>query len=69
MMFVILGMIYWLIRGFGPAAQAGYGVGMRVHAGDLPAGMAVAFAVAPVAGQNFGARQSAACARPSAPRR
>src|SRR5215475_16015501 len=56
-MFIILGVIYWVIRGFGPAAQAGFGIGGRVmQALFLPA-MAVAFAIAPVAGQNFGARQ------------
>ncbi len=56
MMFVILGMIYWVIRGFGPAAQAGFGLGMRVMQALFLPVMAVAFAVAPVAGQNFGAR-------------
>jgi putative MATE family efflux protein len=56
-MFVILAVIYWVIRPFGPAAQAGFGIGGRVmQALFLPA-MAVAFAVAPVAGQNFGARR------------
>ena len=56
-MFVILAVIYWVIRGFGPAAQAGFGIGGRVmQALFLPA-MSVAFAVAPVAGQNFGARR------------
>jgi len=56
-MFIILGVIYWVIRGFGPAAQAGFGIGGRVmQALFLPA-MAVAFAVSPVAGQNFGARR------------
>ena len=59
MMFLILGMIYWVIRGFGPAAQAGFGVGMRVMQSLFLPVMAVAFAVAPVAGQNFGARQFA----------
>src|SRR4029077_3615902 len=33
MMFVIIGVIYWAIRGFGPAAQAGFGVGGRVMQG------------------------------------
>src|SRR5262249_50784584 len=56
-MFIILAVIYWVIRPFGPAAQAGFGIGGRVmQALFLPA-MAVAFAIAPVAGQNFGARQ------------
>jgi len=59
MMFVILGMIYWVIRSFGPEAQAGFGIGMRVMQSLFLPVMAVAFAVAPVAGQNFGARQFA----------
>jgi putative MATE family efflux protein len=57
MMFVILGVIYWVIRGFGPAAQAGFGIGGRMMQALFLPVMAVAFAVAPVAGQNFGARQ------------
>jgi putative MATE family efflux protein len=57
MMFVIVGTIYWVIRSFGPAAQAGFGIGGRVMQGLFLPVMAVAFAVAPVAGQNFGARQ------------
>ncbi len=45
-------------RRFGAAAQAGFGIGMRItQAGFLPV-VALGFAVAPVAGQNFGARQS-----------
>jgi putative MATE family efflux protein len=56
MMFVILGVIYWVIRGFGPGAQAGFGIGGRVMQAMFLPVMAVAFAVAPVAGQNFGAR-------------
>jgi putative MATE family efflux protein len=57
LMFVILSVIYLATRGFGADAQAGFGIGMRVmQAMFLPA-MALAFAVAPVAGQNFGAGQ------------
>jgi putative MATE family efflux protein len=56
LMFVYMAVVYWSIRTFGPEAQAGFGVGGRVmQAVFLPA-MAVAFATAPVAGQNFGAR-------------
>lgn len=56
LMFVTMAVIYSLIRQFGAEAQAGFGVGSRVmQAVFLPA-MAVSFAVAPVAGQNFGAR-------------
>ena len=59
MMFVIMVAIYWSIRGFGPAAQAGAGVGFRVmQAFTLPV-LAIAFAAAPLAGQNFGARNVA----------
>ncbi len=55
LMSVYATLIYGLIRSFGAEAQAGFGVGMRVlQAGFMPA-LAVAFAVAPVAGQNFGA--------------
>jgi len=59
MMFVILGVIYWVIRDFGPAAQAGFGIGGRVMQAMFLPVMAIAFAVAPVGGQNFGARQYA----------
>jgi Na+-driven multidrug efflux pump len=48
-------IVYWTIQGFGPEAQAGFGIGSRVmQAVFLPA-MAIAFATAPVAGQNVGA--------------
>jgi putative MATE family efflux protein len=57
MLFVILGVIYWVIRPFGSAAQAGFGIGGRVMQALFLPVMAVAFAVAPVAGQNFGARR------------
>src|SRR5882724_9451078 len=57
MIFVILGVIYWVIRGFGPAAQAGFGVGARVMQALFLPVMAIAFAASPVAGQNFGARR------------
>jgi putative MATE family efflux protein len=59
MMFIILGVIYWVIRGFGPAAQAGFGIGGRMMQALFLPVMAVAFAATPVAGQNFGARQYA----------
>ena len=56
-MFLMMGLMYWLIRQFGAEAQAGYGIGQRMmQAVFLPA-MAVAFSVAPIAGQNFGARR------------
>jgi putative MATE family efflux protein len=55
LMFLYMAVVYWTIRAFGAEAQAGFGVGGRVmQAVFLPA-MAIAFATAPVAGQNFGA--------------
>ena len=55
LMFVIFAVVYWVIRGFGPHAQAGFGVGMRIMQATFLPVMAVAFAAAPIAGQNFGA--------------
>jgi len=56
MMAVYLAAVYAITRPFGAAAQAGFGIGQRiVQAGFLPV-VALGFAVAPVAGQNFGAR-------------
>jgi putative MATE family efflux protein len=51
-------IVYSIARPFGAAAQAGFGIGMRViQAGFMPV-VALGFSVAPVAGQNFGARQA-----------
>jgi putative MATE family efflux protein len=56
LMFLFLALVYFIIRAFGPAAQAGFGVGSRVMQAIFLPAMAVAFAVAPLAGQNAGAR-------------
>lgn len=56
LLFAYMAVIYWVIRGFGAEAQAGFGVGGRVMQAIFLPAMAVAFAAAPVAGQNFGAR-------------
>ena len=51
-------LVYTLARPFGAAAQAGFGIGMRIiQAGFMPV-VALGFSVAPVAGQNFGARHA-----------
>jgi putative MATE family efflux protein len=55
LMVVYSGLIYWLTRRFGTAAQAGFGTGTRIMQAIFLPGMAIAFAAAPVAGQNFGA--------------
>ena len=54
-MFILLGVIYFIIRDFGASAQAGYGIGSRVMQAIFLPAMAVAFATAPIAGQNVGA--------------
>ena len=55
---VYLALVYSVTRPFGAAAQAGFGIGQRIiQAGFMPV-VALGFAVAPVAGQNFGARMA-----------
>jgi putative MATE family efflux protein len=57
LMAVYLVVVYTVTRRFGSAAQAGFGIGLRViQAGFMPV-VALGFAVAPVAGQNFGAKK------------
>jgi putative MATE family efflux protein len=58
MMSVTMAVIYWVIRDFGAAAQAGLGIGQGVMRIIMLPAMAVAFAAAPIAGQNFGARRA-----------
>lgn len=57
LLFFYTGFTYWAIRDFGAAAQAGFGIGSRIMQGIFLPAMAIAFVVAPVAGQNFGARR------------
>jgi putative MATE family efflux protein len=59
LMFVYLGIVYWLIRDFGTDAQAGFGIGMRMMQAIFLPAMAIAFATAPIAGQNMGAGNAA----------
>jgi len=54
LMCIYIGVIYWVIRHFGAEAQAGFGVGSRVMQAIFLPAMAVAFATAPIAGQNVG---------------
>jgi Na+-driven multidrug efflux pump len=51
-------IVYAIARPFGAAAQAGFGIGMRVMQSLFMPVVALGFSVAPVAGQNFGARQA-----------
>src|SRR5438477_5484294 len=50
-------IVYSIIRDFGAAAQAGFGVGARVMQALFLPVVALSFAVAPVVGQNFGGRR------------
>jgi len=58
-MFIYLAVIYYALRDFGAAAQAGFGIGSRVLGLIQVPAMAVAFAAGPIAGQNFGAGNGA----------
>jgi len=55
LMFAYLGVIYWIVRRFGADAQAGFGIGQRLMQSMFMPAMAVAFATAPIVGQNFAA--------------
>jgi putative MATE family efflux protein len=58
LMALYLAVVYTISRPFGAAAQAGFGIGQRItQAGFMPV-VALGFSVAPVAGQNFGARRA-----------
>lgn len=56
LMFIFMAVIYWSIRDFGAAAQAGFGLGSRVMQSIFLPAMALAFSAPAVAGQNFGAK-------------
>jgi putative MATE family efflux protein len=56
LMAVYLGIVYAVSRPFGASAQAGFGIGLRIIQACFMPIVALGFAVAPVAGQNFGAR-------------
>jgi putative MATE family efflux protein len=58
LLFFYIVIVYAIIRGFGPAAQAGFGVGARVMQALFLPVVALSFAVSPVVGQNFGGRRA-----------
>jgi putative MATE family efflux protein len=59
LMGVYMILVYSVSRPFGAAAQAGFGIGSRIIQACFLPMVALGFAVSPVAGQNFGARQAA----------
>jgi MATE family, multidrug efflux pump len=48
-------LVYYTIRDFGSAAQAGFSIGSRILQIILVPGLAIGFAASPIAAQNFGA--------------
>ena len=58
LLFVYVLIVYVIIRNFGPAAQAGFGVGARIMQALFLPVVALSFAVSPVVGQNFGGRKA-----------
>jgi putative MATE family efflux protein len=58
-MFVYMAVIYYALRDFGAAAQAGFGIGTRLLGLIQVPALAIAFAAGPIIGQNFGAGDSA----------
>jgi putative MATE family efflux protein len=55
---VYMGVIYFITRPFGAAAQAGFGIGGRVMQSLFLPIIAISFSLAPIIGQNFGARNA-----------
>src|SRR5262249_45522352 len=53
--FAWMGVIYYVLRDFGPAAQAGFGIGTRVLGLIQMPALAIALASSPIVGQNLGA--------------
>ena len=59
MIFIFMAVVYYVLRDFGAAAQAGFGIGTRVVGLIQMPALAVALAAGPIAGQNFGAGNAA----------
>ena len=57
-MFVYMAVIYYALRNFGAAAQAGFGIGSRLLGVIQMPALSIAFAAGAIAGQNFGAGNS-----------
>jgi len=58
-MFLYMAVIYYALRNFGAAAQAGFGIGSRLLGVIQMPALSIAFAAGAIAGQNFGAGNSA----------
>jgi putative MATE family efflux protein len=49
-------LLYWTLRDFGAAAQAGFGLGSRLLQGIFQPVMSITYPAVAIAGQNFGAK-------------
>ncbi|MVT78654.1 MATE family efflux transporter [Bradyrhizobium cajani] len=59
MMFIFMAVVYYVLRDFGAAAQAGFGIGQRVLGLiNMPA-LSIGLAAGPIAGQSVGAGNAA----------
>ena len=59
LMFLSMAMVYLVIRDQGASTQAGFGIGFRVLQVVILPGLSVTLAAVPIAGQNFGAGNTA----------
>src|SRR5688572_6866488 len=57
LMGVYMAVVYFITKPFGPPAQGGFTIGLRVVQSVFLPVVALGFSVAPVAGQNFAARK------------
>jgi putative MATE family efflux protein len=57
LMGIYMGVVYAITKPFGAAAQGGFTIGLRIVQSAFMPVVALAFAVAPVAGQNFAAHK------------
>ena len=65
LMSIVMAVIYWVIRDFGAAAQAGFGVGQGVMRIIMLPAMAVAFAPRRSPARTSARASPSACAKPS----
>ena len=59
LMFIFTAFVYWVIKDFGTATQAAFGIGNRILQAVMMPAMAISFALPAIVGQNFGAGQAA----------
>jgi putative MATE family efflux protein len=55
LMFLFTAFVYWVIKDFGTATQAAFGIGNRILQAMMMPAMALSFALPAIVGQNYGA--------------